>query len=96
MLQSEVAARDSNRVRRDISNWLPVPEPGEESETVPGSRRQAHSSKQLDAGPLAADISSFRLTLAAENKAEKTVRVYVDAVRWFAAAHLLRETDKTR
>jgi hypothetical protein len=96
MLQSEVAARDSNRVRRDISNWLPVPEPGEESETVPRSRRQAHSSKQLDAGPLAADISSFRLTLAAENKAEKTVRVYVDAVRWFAAAHLLRETDKTR
>jgi site-specific recombinase XerD len=34
--------------------------------------------------------------LAAGNKAEKTVRAYIDAVRWFAAAHLLGETDKTR
>jgi integrase len=96
MLRSAVTARDSNRVIPDVSNRLLVPELGEENETVPRSRRQAHSSKQLDAGPLAADISSFRLNLAAENKAEKTVRVYIDAVRWFAAAHLLRETDKTR
>jgi site-specific recombinase XerD len=96
MLQAVVTARDSNRVRRDISNRLPVPELGEENKTVLRSRRQAHASKQLDAGPLAADISSFRLNLAAENKADKTVRVYIDAVRWFAAAHLLRETDKTR
>jgi integrase/recombinase XerD len=50
----------------------------------------------LDAGPFAADISSFRLNLAAENKAGKTIRVYIDAVRWFAAAYLLAETDKTR
>ncbi len=34
--------------------------------------------------------------MAAENKADKTVGVYTDAVRWFAAAHLLRETGKAR
>ncbi len=41
------------------------------------------------------EISSFRLYLAAEGKAAKTVRTYVEAVRWFAAAHLLREAGRT-
>jgi hypothetical protein len=51
---------------------------------------------RLDAGPFEADIASFRQHLAAENKATGTVRTYVDAVRWFAASHLLAETGKTR
>lgn len=51
---------------------------------------------QLDAGPFAADIASFRLHLAAENKAAETIRIYTDATRWFAASHLLTETEKTR
>ena len=51
---------------------------------------------QLDAGPFAADIASFRLHLAAENKAAGTVRIYTDAARWFAASHLLAGTGKTR
>jgi hypothetical protein len=51
---------------------------------------------QLDAGPFAADIASFRLHLAAENKAAGTIRIYTDAACWFAASHLLTETDKTR
>jgi hypothetical protein len=50
----------------------------------------------LDAGPFAADIASFRLHLAAENKSAGTIRTYTKAPLWFAAAHLLRETDKTR
>jgi integrase/recombinase XerD len=50
----------------------------------------------MDAGPFAADVASFRLHLAAENKAEGTIRIYCEAVRWFAGAHLLCETDKTR
>src|SRR5580693_941963 len=41
------------------------------------------------------EISSFRLHLAAEGKAAKTVRTYVEAVQWFAAARLLRETGRT-
>jgi integrase/recombinase XerD len=58
-------------------------------------RRQAvHRPKQLDAGPFAADVASFRLHLAAENKAPGTVRTYAEAALWFAAGHLLRETDK--
>jgi site-specific recombinase XerD len=49
--------------------------------------------KPLDAGGFQPEISSFRLHLAAEGKAAKTVRTYTEAVRWFAAAHLLRETS---
>ena len=52
-------------------------------------------SKQLDAGGFHAEISSFRLHLAAEGKACKTVRTYTEAVQWFAAAHLRRETGLT-
>jgi integrase/recombinase XerD len=60
-------------------------------------RRQAvHRPKQLEAGPFAADVAPFRLHLAAENKAAGTVRTYAEAALWFAAAHLLRETGKTR
>ena len=44
--------------------------------------------KQLDAGILQAEISSFALRLAAEGKAAKTIRTYTEALQWFAAAHL--------
>jgi Phage integrase, N-terminal SAM-like domain len=44
--------------------------------------------KQLDAGMLQAEISSFALRLAAEGKAAKTIRTYTEAVQWFAAARL--------
>ena len=37
--------------------------------------------KQLDAGDLQPEISSFRLHLAAEGKAARTVRTYVEAVQ---------------
>jgi integrase/recombinase XerD len=41
------------------------------------------------------EISSFRLHLAAEGKAAKTVRTYTEAVQWFAGAHLLPREDCT-
>jgi hypothetical protein len=41
-----------------------------------------------------AAISLFRLHLAAQGKSGKTVRTYTEAVRWFAAAHLIRETSR--
>ena len=44
--------------------------------------------KQLDAGIFQAEISSFALRLAAEGKAAKTIRTYIEAVQWFAAARL--------
>jgi hypothetical protein len=52
--------------------------------------------KVLDAGPFQPEIGSFRLRLAAEGKAVKTVRTYTEAVQWFAAVHLIRRTACTR
>jgi hypothetical protein len=52
--------------------------------------------KPLNAGMFQAEIGSFRLHLAAEGKAAKTVRMYAEAVRWFAAAHLLPQTSRIR
>ena len=55
--------------------------------TAPRSR--PGQPKPLDAGDFQPEVSSFRLHLAAEGKAAKTVRTNTEAVRWFAAAHLL-------
>jgi hypothetical protein len=61
--------------------------------TVPPSRPRRR--KPLDAGPFTPEIESFRLHLAAEGKAPKTVRTYTEAVAWFAAAHLISRTSHT-
>jgi hypothetical protein len=52
--------------------------------------------KLLDAGGFQPEISSFRLQLAAEGKAARTVRTYTEAVRWSAAAHLGRQASCAR
>ena len=62
--------------------------------TVPQPRPRLR--KPLDAGPFQPEIGSFRLHLAAEGKAAKTVRIYTEAVQWFAAAHLIPRTSRTR
>jgi site-specific recombinase XerD len=49
----------------------------------------------LASGAFEGEISSFRLHLAAEGKSPRTIRMYTEAVRWFAAARLLRETGCT-
>jgi site-specific recombinase XerD len=71
-------------------------EPGDERKTSGSRPPRLRRAGQLDAGSFAADVASFGLHLAAENKAAGTVRIYTEAPLWFAAAHLLRETDKTR
>jgi hypothetical protein len=38
-------------------------------------------SPELDAGPFAADVASFWLHLAAENKVAGTIRIYTEADR---------------
>ena len=58
-------------------------------------RRRARQAGQLDAGPLAADIASFGLHLAAEGKSARTIGGYAGAVRWFAAAWLLPQAGRT-
>ena len=52
--------------------------------------------KPLVAAVFQPEISSFRLALCAEGKAAKTVRNYTEAVQWFAAAHLIPRTLRTR
>jgi integrase/recombinase XerD len=59
------------------------------------SSRQPRPPGLLDAGPLSADIASFRLHLAAEGKSARTVQGYTSAVRWFAAGYLLGQAGKT-
>ena len=62
---------------------------------MPIAQLRRRRPKPLDAGPFAPEIGSFQLHLAAEGKAPKTVRTYVEAVAWFAAAHLIPRTSCT-
>ena len=78
------------------SGGLEGRDPGDESKTMAVPPRRLLRPGKLDAGVFGADVASFRLHLAAENKAERTIRAYTEAVRWFAAAHLLCQTSKTR
>jgi hypothetical protein len=45
-------------------------------------RPRSRQPKQLDAGILQAEITSFAVRLAAEGKAARTIRTYTEAVRW--------------
>ena len=71
-------------------------EPQEERKTMTVPQPRPRLRKPLDAGPFQPEIGSFRLHLAAEGKAAKTVRTYTEAVAWFAAAHLIPRTSCTR
>ena len=75
---------------------LAAAEMGDERKTTAVRARRRSHPRRLEAGPFAADIASFGLHLAAENKAAGTIRIYTEAPLWFASAHLLGETDKTR
>jgi site-specific recombinase XerD len=86
----------SASLKRGSSGTVSNADAGDERKSTAVSRPRPRLPKRMDAGPLAADIASFRLHLAAENKAERTIRIYCEAVRWFAGAHLLCEMDKTR
>jgi hypothetical protein len=54
----------------------------------PASHHVEGDADVLDAGCFQPEISSFRLHLAAEDKAARTARTYTEAVQWFATAHL--------
>jgi hypothetical protein len=78
------------------SGGLRGAEAGDERKTSADLDRRRRRPGRLEAGPFAAEVFSFRLHLAAENKAAGTIRIYTEAPLWFAAAYLLRETGKTR
>jgi hypothetical protein len=59
------------------------------------SQSRFREPKQLEAGGFQPEISSFRLHLAAEGKAARTVQTYTEAVQWFTAARLHQEPGRT-
>ena len=67
---------------------------GEGQKTMTAPRPRTRQPKQLDAGILQTEISSFALHLADGNKSAKTIRTYTEAVQWFAAAHLLQRDSR--
>src|SRR6266567_9207360 len=69
---------------------------GEERQTMDAGESRTRRRKPLAAGVFQPEIGSFRLAPAAEAKAAKTVRMYTEAVQWFAAAHLIPQTCWTR
>ena len=62
---------------------------------MPVPRPRPRLPRQLDAGSLEPLIGSFRLHLAAEGKAARTVQGYTSAVRWFAVGYLVGQPGKT-
>jgi hypothetical protein len=60
---------------------------GERQKTMTAPRPRTRQPKQLDAGILQAEIRSFRLRLAAEGKAAKTIRTYTDLWQWEITVH---------
>ena len=81
---------------RSGANTRVSAEPQEERKTMTVAQPRPRLRKPLDAGPFQPEIGSFRLHLAAESKAAKTVRIYTEAVQWFAAAQLVPEAFRTR
>ena len=79
-----------------IPDTVLVPGPVDQSKTLLPPRRRPRVPRDLDAGPLEAEVGSFALHMAAEGKAPRTIRNYIEAVRWFAAACVLTKTDKRR
>jgi site-specific recombinase XerD len=82
--------------RPRIPDTVVVAGPGDQRKTMVPSRRRPRVPKDLDAGRLEAEVQSFALHMAAEGKAVRTIRTYTEAVRWFAAAYILTETEKRR
>src|SRR5579859_7505822 len=79
-----------------IPDTAVMPGPGDQRKTMLPPRRRPRVPKDLDAGPLEAEVASFALHMAAEGKAPRTIRNYSEAVRWFAATYVLPETEKRR
>ena len=87
--------RPSQPQERPAADQAAFPDPADESKAMLGLQRRHGRAGQPDAGPFGPDIASFRLHLAAEAKAARTVQSYTSAVRWFAVGYLLGQAGKT-
>ena len=95
MALSALIVKFSDLRKRSRADACAPAEPQEERKTMTIPPPRPRRRKALDAGPFAPEIGSFRLHLAAEGKAARTVQGYTSAVRWFAAGYLLRQAGKT-
>ena len=75
-----IVSKFSDLRKRSGADECASAEPQEERKTMPIAQPRPRRRKSLDAGPFAPEIGSFGLHLAAEGKAPKTVRTYVEAV----------------
>jgi hypothetical protein len=66
--------------RHSRTDTCATAEPQEERKTMTVPPPRPRRRKPLESGPFAPEIGSFRLCLAAEAKAPKTVRTYTEAV----------------
>ena len=96
MALSALIVKFSDLRKRSRPDACATAEPQEERKTMTIPPPRPRRRKPLDAGPFAPEIGSFRLHLAAEGKAAKTVRTYTEAVAWFAGAHLIPRTSHTK
>jgi site-specific recombinase XerD len=96
MAQTAPVMKISDLRKRSGMDTCASAEPQEERKNYDGRATALPPAQAANAGPFQAEIGSFRLHLAAEGKAAKTVRMYTEAVQWFAAAHLLPQTSRTR
>jgi site-specific recombinase XerD len=96
MALSALIVKFSDLRKRSRADACATAEPQEERKTMTIPPPRPRRRKPLDAGPFAPEIGSFRLHLAAERKAPKTVRTYTEAVAWFAAAYLIPRTSHAR
>jgi hypothetical protein len=71
---SALIVKFSDLRKRSGADACATAEPQEERKTMTDSSSRPRQRKPLDAGPFAPEIGSFRLHLAAEGKAAKTVR----------------------
>ena len=93
MALSALIVKFSDLRKRSRPDACAPAEPQEERKPMTIPQPRPRRRKPLDAGPFAPEIGSFRLHLAAEGKAAKTMRTYTEAVAWFAAAHLIPRTS---
>src|SRR5260370_26193166 len=85
MTTETAIAKISHLRKRWPAESCAAAEPQEERKTMAVPEPRSRPRKPLASGVFQPEISSFRLHLAAEGKAAKTIRNYTEAVQRFAA-----------
>jgi hypothetical protein len=79
--EDKLAAKLAKVTERLGADAPHIERPAAERKTIATPLRHCPVPKQLDAGPFEAEVDSFRLHLAAEGKAGRTLHTYTEAVR---------------